>query len=364
MKKIGIFTIYIANYGAVLQSYALQRYLRDTFLDLEVYVVDFYTHAPYSIFKRASNNPLKNLIKQGTRLIHYAELKRRNNRERQFIAEEFMLTKRYDSVEELMNNMPDYDIYLTGSDQVFNPNSRYSALFYQKFKTTQGIKAAYAPSFGTSSFPEEYKQSILKSVKDFCFISCREDDGAAMLSDLLGKNIPRVIDPTLLLTKEQWSKIMVKPKSDDKYLLVYDLNGGQKMIDIACKTAREKGLKVWCITQHTEARYRGADMLIFDAGPREFVGLFAHAEYIVTDSFHGTAFSLIFGKEFNTYIAVTRSARRIIALLEVCDKIDRVIGIKGDLAVHYQDDVHHNADNTLDNLKKVSCEFLKQIVTA
>lgn len=364
MKRIGIFTIYIANYGAVLQTYALQRYLRDTYPDLDVTVVDFYSNEPYAIFKKASNNPLKNLLRQGTKLLHYFSLKRRNKRERRFIKEEFKLSERFESIGKLYDYMPDYDIYLTGSDQVFNVQSKYSDLFYQTFRTNGGIKAAYAPSFGTSDFSEEYKEKIQNQVRDFNFLSCREDDGASMLTEVVGKRIPRVLDPTLLLNKEQWSKMMICPRCKEKYLLVYDLNGGQRLIDIAIPIAKQNGWKIWCITQHTDIRYKGSDKLIFDAGPREFVGLFSQAQYVVTDSFHGTAFSIIFEKDFNTFIAIPRASRRIVSLLAECGMSGRII--KADKEGNDNMNMFTSSfDMTAFNqLKQRSLDFLNDIITA
>lgn len=364
MKKVGIFTIYIANYGAVLQTYALQRYLRDKYDDLDVEVVDFYTHAPYAIFKKASTNPVKNAIKQCARALHYGSLKRRNDRELIFIKEEFKLSRRYESIDELMKNMPKYDIYLTGSDQVFNTNSRYRQLFFQQFNASGGIKAAYAPSFGTSDFPEEYRKAIHSPLSEFKYMSCREDDGAEMMAEVLGRGVPRVLDPTLLLSKDQWKSMMSEPKGNDKFLLIYDLNGGQRMIDYASKIAREKGLKVWCITQHADVRYKRVDKLIFDAGPREFVGLFAKADYVVTDSFHGTSFSLIFEKEFNTYIAVPRASRRILALLKDCGKLDRVVNLEDNTDVLASAKASEKSNNAMVELRRESYNFIDKIVSA
>lgn len=362
MKKVGIFTIYIANYGAVLQTYALQKYLRETYPDLDVQVVDFYTHEPYAIFKKASDNPIKNILRQSTKLLHYCELRRRNSREQHFIKEEFILSPRYDNVDELMANMPQYDIYLTGSDQVFNVKSRYSALFYQTFSVKGGIKAAYAPSFGTSEFTDDYKSAIRKSISTFSFLSCREDDGASVLSELKGQNIPCVLDPTLLLNKEQWSKVMSAPMSKDKYLLIYDLNGGQKLVSIAKPIANQNGWKIWCITQHTDIRYKGVDRLIYDAGPREFIGLFSEAQYVITDSFHGTAFSIIFEKLFNTYIAVPRAARRIESLLKECGMSERVI--RAGEKVECMNVTGPKSMTDFMQLKELSKKFINDIVAA
>jgi hypothetical protein len=125
-----------------------------------------------------------------------------------------------------LEQIPVYDLYLTGSDQVFNiKNNDYKKLFFQQFDIKFGIKAAYAPSFGQSIFSQEEKDIIKELTKNFDFLSCRENDGATMLSEVHGREVPCVIDPTLLLNSEQWSKVMKVPETKNQYLLVYDLNG-------------------------------------------------------------------------------------------------------------------------------------------
>lgn len=327
MRTVGIFTIYICNYGAILQAYALKKTIENKFKDMNVTIVDFYSREHYRIFSAFTSNSVKKLIKYGIILLHYPALQNRNKREKQFIKEEFNLSERFNNLNILLNEMPVYDYYLTGSDQVFNINSLYSSLFFQQFKIKSGIKAAYAPSFGQSNFSDTEKSKIKKLTQCFDYLSCREEDGAAMLSEIYEKNIPCVIDPTLLLSSEQWSMMMKVPKVDREYLLVYDLNGGVPMLNIAKKIATEKGLKTYCITRHPDNYliYKGVDKVIFNAGPREFVGYFSNASYVITDSFHGSAFSLIFHKNFNTYIAVPKSSQRIKSLLGICGLQNRII---------------------------------------
>ena len=327
MRKVGLFTIYICNYGAVLQTYALKRCIEELYKDINVSIVDFYSHEHYRIFSTSAKNPIRKLVKYGMILGHYPALFTRNKREKKFIAEEFNLSERYPYLDLLLKEMPTYDYYLTGSDQVFNSNSKYSPLFFQQFSIKSGIKAAYAPSFGQSVFSDDEKSKIKILIKSFDFLSCRENDGAEMLSHICGKDVPCVIDPTLLLSAAQWSKMMKAPETNEKYLLVYDLNGGVRMLDIARKVAAEKGLKIYCITRHPDISfiYKGIDKVIYDAGPREFVGYFSKALYVITDSFHGTAFSLIFRSNFNTYIAVPKSSQRIKSLLTVCGLSRRII---------------------------------------
>lgn len=326
MKTVGLFTIYICNYGAILQTYALKKCIESVDSNINVTVVDFYSHKHYRVFNVVTNNIIKRILKNGLILMHYPQLKKRNHREKQFIKNEFNLSERYEDVNILLNNLPKYDYNLTGSDQVFNLNSVYAPLFFQQFATS-GIKAAYAPSFGKSVFSVEEINAIKTLTQDFDFLSCRENDGAQMLSQIHGKNIPCVVDPTLLLSSEQWREMMKEPKTNDEYLLVYDLNGGVTMLQIAKQVAKEKKLKLYCITRHPDISYiyKGVDKVIFDAGPREFVGYFSKAKYVITDSFHGTAFSLIFHKNFNTYIAIPRASQRIMSLLNICGLTFRII---------------------------------------
>lgn len=361
MKKVGIFTIYICNYGAVLQTYALKKCIESLISDCEVSIVDFYSHEHYKIFSTATNNSLKKLIKNGIILLHYPSLYCRNLREKKFISEQFNLSKRFDNLNLLIQDMPEFDYYLTGSDQVFNRNSKYSSVFFQQFNVKTGVKAAYAPSFGQSKFTEKELMSIKKLTAGFKYLSCREDDGANMLSNIHGRNIPCVVDPTLLLGEEQWCNMMTPPKTNDKYLLVYDLNGGIPMLNMAREIAKDKNLKIYCITRHPDIHfiYKSVNKVIYNAGPREFVGYFHEASYIVTDSFHGTAFSIIFRKNFNTYIAVPKSSQRILSLLEICNLQSRVINTS-DIDTSESCYLHFNKIN-FETYRMKSINYLERI---
>ena len=332
MKKIGLFTYYKSNYGASLQAYALKAFIEQSYQNVNVKIIDFYITRDYPIFTYCSSNPIKRVVKNMLVLRHYFDIRRRNSRHISFNREALELC-RYDIVcNSLLEQIPVYDLYLTGSDQVFNiKNNDYKKLFFQQFDIKFGIKAAYAPSFGQSIFSQEEKDIIKELTKNFDFLSCRENDGATMLSEVHGREVPCVIDPTLLLNSEQWSKVMKVPETKNQYLLVYDLNGGVPMLNIAREFAAEKGLKIYCITRHPDISfiYKGIDKVIYDAGPREFVGYFSRASYVVTDSFHGTAFAIIFKKNFNTYIALPRASQRIKSLLGVCNLLGRIVDKDG-----------------------------------
>ena len=364
MKKIGLFTYYRSNYGAALQAYALKVFIEYAFKDVNVSIVDFYKKQNYPIFEIRSNSFLKRIFKFFLVLSHYFEIRRRNRRHILF-NENYLEQKRYDFFSDKnFNLLPSFEIYLTGSDQVFNiRNNEYKQLFFQQFQIRNGIKATYAPSFGQSVFSKADKVEIKRLTQCFDYLSCRENDGAAMLSEMHGKVIPCVIDPTLLLTSEQWTIMMKVPKTDEKYLLVYDLNGGVPMLNIAKKLASEKGLKIYCISRHPDICfiYKGIDKVIYDAGPREFVGYFSRASYVVTDSFHGTAFSIIFKKDFNTYVAIPNASQRMKSLLQICGLQNRIIE-KGSL-INYCNNCFVNFDNqSFNKYRNLSISYLASFI--
>lgn len=334
-KKIGIITIYVVNYGAVLQTYALQKYLKSCEDVSQVEIVNFYTKEVEKIFKRyKSHNIIKNLILKFVVLLRYPWLYRRKLREKAFEAEEFSFTRRYENPQYLLEHMPPSDIYITGSDQVFNPNTRYKRVFYLDFnKPSNAIKVAYAPSVGLNSLPQEIENEVSKYLSDFDFLSCREDTGAKYLSHISQKEVQWVTDPTLLLDCAQWERMGIAPHISGDFILVYDLNGGRNLIEIAVEIKCKTHLPIVCITQKPQSFNRNVYRYIYSAGPREFVGWFNKASYVVTDSFHGTMFSLIFRRPFFVYIASHGTSSRLYSILRYLGLEKRIVNEKGSLLI-------------------------------
>lgn len=325
--KIGIFTYFQTNYGAVLQAYALQKYLQNQ-PGTEVEIIDFTTpeHLEgHKVCKRQSlKNPVVAIAYYFFTLIHYRQLKRRVTRTRDFKNKYFHFTRRFSSMKEALKNHPIEDIYITGSDQVFNPNGKYVPLYYLGFDKGNGKKVAYAPSFGISEFNDDITQKIKEYIQDFDFLSCRELTGADYLSSITGHDVPVVVDPVLLHNADEWGKVAVTPRYKKDYIFIYDLNGADNLIKIAKDIQRNTGLPIVCLTSKREKIYP-VNKQTYDAGPAEFVGWIKNASYVVTDSFHGTVFSLIFRKEFFTFIAVERTSSRIRCLLDKVGRGDRII---------------------------------------
>jgi len=325
MKTILIYTYKHSNYGAVLQAYALQKYLRETY-EADVKIVDFTTdaHLKDDRLIRTTGSIVERVVFTFFNLIHSKELKSRREKTKLFKEQYYVQTDRFSSIDSLISNNPEADIYISGSDQVFNPNSIYLPVYYLGFKKGNGIKVAYAPSFGISKFAPDVAERIKPYLVDFDFISCRETIGADYLTTLLGRTVPTVCDPTLLLGTTEWSNIAVAPNFDKPYILVYEINGGGDIVSIAQKLAAVKGLPIVCITSKTHRNYK-VNKIVRDAGPAEFVGWFQKATFVVTDSFHGTVFSWIFEKEFFYFLAYEGTSSRAISLLKHLGCEDRVV---------------------------------------
>jgi len=324
MKRIGIFTYMQTNYGAILQAYALQHYLRSLGNDVEI--IDFTTELhliDHKVFKRYPTSKIKNFIINCLTLLWFFPLRRREKRNMAFKKKNYNFSARFSTKEDILSNPPQEDVYVTGSDQVFNLNSPYYEVYYLNFPKGKSKKIAYAPSFGISNFSNELKDKILPYLQDFDALSCRETSGAAYMSMITGRNIPTVVDPVLLLSADEWTEVATVG-TKQKYILVYDLNGGYELISVAKRVKKELNLPIYCITGNYMNRYE-ADKTILDAGPSEFLGYFKNASFVVTDSFHGTSFALIFSVPFLTYIAVKETSGRISSLLEKTGLQERMI---------------------------------------
>lgn len=323
-KKIGIITFHAAdNYGAVLQAYALQTYLTEQ--GNKVQIIDF---VPFGVEK--ANKPLfvqdksaiKRMIKKALILPNYFKLKKRNKSFAGFRKEFLYLSDKFRNAKEIKNAPLDYDICITGSDQVFNPLIQNSDIYYLDF-CNKASKVAYAPSFGIKDF-SLVGDKTRNLIKQFNHLSCREADGAEFLSTVTGNTVPTVSDPVFLLSPDKWNKITTKPR-DGKYIFVYDLNGGNNLIAIANKIKVETGLPIVCITarKYSNTGYN-VDELHVNSGPLEFVSYIQYADYVVTDSFHGTAFSTLFRRKFISYVALKHAASRIQSLLGRLGIEDRI----------------------------------------
>lgn len=286
------------NYGAVLQAYSLMSYLKNYYEDVEI--IDYNTpalRAKYPIMNKPKN--VKQFAYGLLMFPSYRQKKIKHEKFNSFVTNKLSLTKRYESLADLISDPPRADTVFTGSDQVFNPSriEEERKVFYLDFLPNGTKKIAYAASFGVKSIPEDKENEISGYLKSFNSISVRESSGVDIVRELSGKSADEVLDPVFLNDKEFWKNTGTPYKEElDNYLFYYRLMSSPESDAAAQKIAKEKNLKLVVMTDGL-IKWK-ADKILRDVGPEEFLYLMNNANYIVTDSFHGVAFSLIFEKQF------------------------------------------------------------------
>ena len=189
-----------------------------------------------------------------------------------------------------------YDKFVVGSDQVWNFGSpQVDDTYFLDFVKDNSKKIAYAASFGQKNVPEEKREKVSEFISDFASISVREPDGVNIVSELTSKKATLVLDPSLLLNKEEYHKLSVSPKKNG-YVYLYLRQESKSLEAFAEKLARAKGLTVVKILNSWICGKNGKQRI--PIGPHEWLGYIENADYVVTNSFHGICFSIIFEKEF------------------------------------------------------------------
>lgn len=321
-KRIGIITILkVNNYGAELQAYATQKVLQLMGYDAEIVDYLFYKNPRHKRTKMSAPTvklPLKKrLAERLLPLISRWKLRNYGKEERirtakfnQFHEDNTRLSVCYDSLDKLKSSELDYDVLLTGSDQVWNPGT-YSNLdpYLLRFGNEKIKRVAYASSFGVTSVPEEMKQYYKDALSAYDAIGVREDKAVDLVKNLCGKEAKLVLDPTLLLDKEQWMKVAKETYIPaEPYILIYELSNIPYIKKVAQHISRQTGMPIVRVCKDALQEDKEQNIInVIDAGPAEFIYLIEKAAWVVTNSFHGTAFSLNFGKQFYTVIPKGKS---------------------------------------------------------
>lgn len=300
IKTITCHDVY--NLGASLQAYALQTYLVSQGHDVEIihYKPD-YLRGHYKLWTVA--NPVfdKPLLKQLYLLAklpgRLLALKRKKVFD-EFTEKYLKLTRRYNSYEELKADAPEADVYIAGSDQIWNTLFRNGrdAAFYLDFGKPEVKRISYAASFATPDVTLEYREFVTEKLKGIDSISIREKTSLPLLASLGRPDGVAVCDPVFLLNKEQWQKTIEGIEDyKEKYILVYLTDQSHEIEQIARELAKAQGWKIYVIGAFKTSY---ANRNFVNSGPLEFVRLIADAQFVISNSFHATAFSLIMEKNF------------------------------------------------------------------
>ena len=300
--KIGIITWFrYENYGTKLQAIALQRYLRKGGHDVQLIDFPIPEHPrPQKKFLDRVHSRLNYMMLQYARKQYCDQLAEKSLRMEQVINDQCLVTVPIKTDEDYINICNQFDLIICGSDQIWNPNW-YHPYYYADFPEIKVKKISYAPSIGIHEIPEDKKELINKSLKSFSMITVRENKAASLLEPIIGYKPKTVLDPTMLITKEQWMDLFdLKSKEKEGYLLCYFLTDNRNHWKAARRLAQEKHMTIRIIPQMGFSYfYKGKKYV--DAGIKEFLNAILNADYILTDSFHGTVFSLLFEKEVYTF---------------------------------------------------------------
>ena len=332
-KKVGIITRHaIANYGSVLQTYATQKSFEKLGYDSEI--INYIRkdeqgkNIAYANLKSNRNKKWnKNIV---TRTLYIAmqapnyeySYKCFQKFRKELLNETQMF---YESIDELKQNLPNDDIYCTGSDQVWTSMGlyQYDETYFLKF-VPEGIPCiTYASSFGREEINTELDKNLKELLKNYKKILVREDSAVKIIKEKGYKNVEQVLDPTLLLNKEEWNNVASKKKKRKKYILIYQLQKNKLFDNYAKKLAKKLNLQLIRISPSTSG-FLKSGKFVYMPNPKEFLNYFKEAELIITDSFHGTVFSLIFEKRFID-ILPPKTGTRIKSILHLTGLEDRIL---------------------------------------
>lgn len=252
-----------------------------------------------------------------------------------------------------------YDTVITGSDQVWNYNLTGNDWFYYLDFPKNGIKkASYAASFGLSKVSEECKETVRPLLQDLDRISVRETTAADIVEDITGSRPQVVLDPTLLLDKDEWEKISDKSVSQKGYIFVYTLFNSDTLWDFAYKLSKKTGLPIKTVSYSKFHQHKAE--YDFTAGPEQWLSYMLNADYVVTNSFHGFAFSLNFQKQFYYELPPKSSGvgSRLYNMAETFGLLDRDLSKAEEIC----DIDYKNIGELLDEHRSGSLKFLSGII--
>ena len=357
MKKIGILTFHNAmSYGAVLQAYALQQSLHKVGAESEFVnymCMDIY-NAHVRIFPKTSN------WKFNLKMLLMGRKRYKWRRLLENFRKNHLIESRSVSKSELSTIGETYRKIVAGSDQVFNDVcTGFDETYFLDFVSDEK-KYTYAASFGVNALPKELQEEYHERLKGFQRLSIREESGCEIVKEIVDTVPECHIDPTFLLSEKEWDRIVITPKRKKPYILVFSVLKPVHMIDYALELGREKNLEVLYLENYAFPKKKGLHY-IGPVEPNEFIGLIKNAEYVVTNSFHGMAFSIIYKKNF--IVELNTSASRNHRCADLLVKL----GIKNNELVNGKiemENIQYNWDNVeqvVEQEREKSLHYIEEI---
>lgn len=391
-KIVALVTCYFQpNFGSQLQAYATQEAFDKLGIANETIKIDGLkgeiNKAKYRYFlsRIFDINTVKDKMATVRKTIaakrnhEYAQnLAVRKNMFDDFSSNQFHLSERYNSKAELTNVAHKYDAFIVGSDQLWLPSNIYADYYTLNYVPDDVNKIALATSFGISELPKKYGLLANKFLKRIEYISVREESGKRLVKKWAGKDVPVVCDPTILFTADEWVKALGASENGrrfangEKYLFVYFLGNNPWERVIVDKIRKETKLKIVQLA-HSDEYIKSdegfADYAPYNVGPKEFVELIRDAEYVFTDSFHCSVFSMLNHKKFYTFPRYSQDGTvstngRLYSLLEIVCQEDRLVKRNyvqdWDINEHITKEPNYDIiDKELDKLRMFTWDWLK-----
>lgn len=346
MKKVGIITIVNANnYGAELQAFATFRKLQ--LMGYNAEIINYLYYKDWRYIDSKMSRSFNSMSIKG-KIIYFAkyrvasfvlnkilplickDVKQRIANFNSFHQHNTRFSKLYKSMKDLYTDTPIYDVYMVGSDQVWNPNASSSIEpYFLTFAPHSALTVSYASSFGVSKIENNSIANRIKlGLSSIKTISVRESSGVNLVKELTGRTAQLVCDPTLLLNKSEWTMFM-KPVSNmpQRYVLIYQLSESDAIVKLATRIGKQEQIPVYRICKRAFKVKKDKGVVnILNAGPSEFLSLITNASFIITNSFHGTAFSINFDVPFYTVVsAKKKNNNRMESLLDYVGLGKRIV---------------------------------------
>ncbi len=389
MKKIGILTFHKAvNYGAVLQAYALQKKVTDLGYDAELInygsigtaeayapainknifnKLSKYVFSPVSQFRHLVRRFELLIIKRAEDFLFKKDIEKQTESFSSFRKNNLKISnKSYHTYKDLKSLESFYDGVITGSDQVWNPQITQNDLaYFLHFLKDNSKKISYAASFGTENVLEEFQNKIAPELQSIKHLSVREDTGAKIIKNIVNRDAQVVVDPVLLLSDKGWKAIIPENNINEPYIFCYAFSDNPE-IRLMCKyLSKITGSKIVRLSlypesfQRTKEYFNISTIYVNDSGPLEFLSYLYKASFIVTNSFHGTIFSINFKKDF-IVIPPEHNIERIVNMLDIYGLSDRLRNSGDNLPAIKDIKIDYNiVEPILISERNKSVEFLK-----
>lgn len=340
--KIAFITVHVGdNFGSNLQTIATSVAIKRT--GNEPILINY---CPARVTRKEYWKVARKSIKKMVWRVIYAPVFYKNTRiYEKYLAAHCPMTEPIYDNESFVDKCPKADIYLTGSDQVWNSKHNQGLNTRYYFDGILGKKVAFASSFGVEELPLDEYSEVKRMLSSYSAISVREDSAKGIVNSM-GYEATHLLDPTFILNRDEWMQYASPRIMSLPYLLIYtpyNIVDKEQIYKTAHIIAKQKGLKIITFSWNIKSEPL-ADMTVKFASPGDFLSLMQYADFVITNSFHGTAFSINLNKQFLVFMP-SGFGTRISSILRLCNLSDRLI-------CDNQEDIYDNCIN-YDEVNKI-----------